>query len=49
MPRVLSALALLPVVVGTIWYLPAVWTLVLAAGVPASVHAACGRRPQYKP
>jgi phosphatidate cytidylyltransferase len=30
MTRVLSALVLLPVVIGTVWFLPPVWTLVLA-------------------
>ena len=29
MTRVLSALALLPVVVGVVWFLPSIWTLVL--------------------
>jgi phosphatidate cytidylyltransferase len=33
MLRVLSALVLLPIVVGTVWFLPAVWTLVLAVAV----------------
>jgi phosphatidate cytidylyltransferase len=33
MTRVLSALALLPVVVAIIWFLPPVWTLVLAEAV----------------
>jgi phosphatidate cytidylyltransferase len=37
MTRILSALVLLPVVIGTIWFLPPVWTLVLA--VIASVLA----------
>jgi phosphatidate cytidylyltransferase len=30
MARLLSALVLLPVVIGTVWFLPPVWTLVLA-------------------
>lgn len=30
MMRVLSALVLLPVVIGTVWFLPPIWTLVLA-------------------
>src|SRR5687768_8083846 len=30
MMRVVSALVLLPVVIGTVWFLPPIWTLVLA-------------------
>jgi phosphatidate cytidylyltransferase len=30
MMRVVSALVLLPVVIGTVWFLPSIWTLVLA-------------------
>ena len=33
MTRVLSALVLLPVVLGVIWFLPPIWTLVLAEGL----------------
>ena len=31
MARILSALLLIPLVVGTVWFLPAIWTAILAA------------------
>ena len=37
MARVLSALVLLPVVIGTVWFLPPIATLVLACVAPAVV------------
>ena len=33
MTRVLSALALLPIVVGVIWFLPPIWTLIVAEAI----------------